>query len=111
MATGSAPAAPKPRMVAAAVAVLAALALPSARAGFQAGSGIMLTVPPMGSVGQITGRVWGLPGPMSNYRVRGAGVGRAWGGRGHGRLCQPNAVPHRAPLPPPAPPVFCRPLC
>lgn len=54
------------------IAVALALAgLAVARAGFNDGSGIMLTVPPMGSVGDISGRVWGLPGPLTNYRVRG----------------------------------------
>lgn len=38
--------------------------------GFNAGSGVMLTVPPMGSVAPIHGKLWGLPGPLSQYVVR-----------------------------------------
>jgi hypothetical protein len=38
-----------------------------ATADFNEGSGVMLTVPPLGSVGPINGRVWGLPSPLSQF--------------------------------------------
>ncbi len=45
------------------------LSISLATAGFQQGSGIYLDVPPMGSVGKISGKVWGLAEPASQWRV------------------------------------------
>jgi len=49
--------------------IFLSLLIPYGESGFNPGSGVMLTVPPMGSVGPIHGKLWGLPGPLSQYVV------------------------------------------
>lgn len=50
-------------------AAVAAGSLKGAAGAWVEGSGVMLTVPPLGSIGDITGQVWGLQGDLTRYQV------------------------------------------
>ena len=65
--------------------LVAALALQPAAADWHPGSGIMVMLPPLGNVTPISGVIWGLAPPMTQYQVLilNNAVCNVWWDKGH----------------------------